>query len=95
GVGLKTITVTLLEAWGADLCPVDTHVHRVIQRLQCVDATSSRDKTYHLLAAILPEGSGFALHHNLLTFGRTICKAKAPKCGECFLAKLCPSRGVV
>ena len=91
GVGVKTATVTLIEAWGADLCPVDTHVHRLVHRLAVVDKTDDRNKTYDRLQKAMPKGTGFSLHHNLLTLGRTICKARKPICEECFLAKLCPS----
>lgn len=91
GIGVKTVSVTLIEALGADLCPVDTHVHRVINRLGIVDTRANRDKTFTLLKDMVPKGRAFGLHHNLLTFGRTICSAKSPKCAECFLRKLCPS----
>lgn len=92
GIGVKTISVTLIEALGADLCPVDTHVHRILNRLGIVDTKANRDKTFDLLKPMLPPGSAFALHHNLLTFGRSVCTAKAPQCGACVLRKLCPSR---
>ena len=91
GIGVKTVSVTLIEALGADLCPVDTHVHRVINRLGVVDTKANRDKTFTLLKDMIPTGRAFALHHNLLTFGRTVCTAKSPKCAECFLRKLCPA----
>lgn len=91
GIGVKTIGVTLIEALGVDLCPVDTHVHRIINRLGVVDTKSSRDKTYTLLKPMIPEGRAYSLHHNLLTFGRTVCTARSPRCSECFLRKLCPS----
>lgn len=91
GIGAKTAAVTLIEAMGVDLCPVDTHVHRILNRLAIVETKENRDKTYTLIQPMLPKNKGYALHHNLLTFGRTICTAKKPKCGECYLAKLCPS----
>jgi len=91
GIGVKTISVTLIEALGADLCPVDTHVHRVINRLGVVETKSDRDRTYRLLKPMIPPGRAFGLHHNLLTFGRTVCTARAPKCEECNLRRLCPS----
>ncbi len=90
GIGVKTVTVTLLEAWGADLCPVDTHVNRIVQRLGIVQGSKDPKKTYSLLQPLIPQGKGFELHHNLLTFGRTICTAKSPQCQSCFLFKLCP-----
>ena len=92
GVGVKTASVTMIEACGADLCPVDTHVHRIINRLGIVDTKEARDKTFAQLREMLPKARAYALHHNLLTFGRTVCTAKSPKCGECVLRKLCPAR---
>lgn len=91
GLGIKTATVTLIEAMGADLCPVDTHVHRIVNRLGVVDTGDARDKTFTLLRAMIPTGRAYALHHNLLTFGRTLCLARNPKCPACPLRKLCPS----
>ncbi|KAA0209320.1 hypothetical protein EDM80_14990 [bacterium] len=93
GIGVKTAAVTLIEAMGADLCPVDTHVHRIINRLGIVQTKAARDRTFALLRELVPAGRAYALHHNLLTFGRTVCLARRPKCDECPLARLCPSRG--
>lgn len=95
GIGVKTVSVTLIEALGVDLCPVDTHVHRVINRLEIVQTKSNRDKTFEMIKPMIPKGRAFSLHHNLLTFGRTVCTAKKAKCGECFLRRLCPSSGNV
>lgn len=89
GVGLKTAAVTLIEAWGADLCPVDTHVHRIIGLLGVVETTGDRERSYKLLQQLVPRGAGFSLHHNLLTLGRTVCLARGPKCGECVVRRLC------
>ncbi len=89
GIGVKTAAVTLLESKGADVCPVDTHVHRVSVRLGFVAPGSSRTKTYRLLQDQIPEGKGYSLHHNLLSFGRSICTARSPDCGSCFLNRLC------
>ncbi len=94
GIGVKTVSVTLIEALGADLCPVDTHIHRIINRLGIVETGGNRDKTFALLKEMIPPGRAYSLHHNLLTFGRTICLARAPKCGECVLRRLCPSAEV-
>lgn len=89
GIGKKTAAVTLMEASKVDVCPVDTHVHRICQRLRLVEETSSRKKTFRDLQQILPEDKGYSLHHNLLTFGRSICTAQNPNCEECFLSKIC------
>lgn len=89
GIGIKTAAVTLMEAKQVDLCPVDTHVHRICQRLRLVEPSSSRNKTFRELQPLIPEGKGYSLHHNLLTFGRTICTAQNPDCDNCFLSQIC------
>ncbi len=89
GVGVKTAAVTLIEAYHVDLCPVDTHVHRIVQRLRLVKPTSNRDTTYRRLQPLLPEGEGYAFHHNLLTFGRTVCTARDPDCEDCVFNRVC------
>lgn len=89
GIGVKTAAVTLMEAYQIDLCPVDTHVHRICQRLRLVEPSKSRDKTFRELQPIIPEGEGYSLHHNLLTFGRTVCTAQNPNCEECYLQNIC------
>lgn len=89
GIGLKTAAVTLMESDQVDLCPVDTHVHRICQRLRLVEPSSSRNKTFRELQPLIPEDKGHSLHHNLLTFGRTVCTAQNPDCEDCFLNSIC------
>lgn len=89
GIGTKTAAVTLMEASGMDLCPVDTHVMRVSQRLRLVPPSKSRNKTFRELHEIIPDGKGYALHHHLITFGRTTCTARNPSCSDCPLQRIC------
>ncbi len=89
GVGIKTAAVTLMESDRMDVCPVDTHVHRICQRLRLVEPSSSRKKTFRELQPLIPDGKGYSLHHNFLTFGRTTCTASNPDCEECFLRRIC------
>lgn len=95
GVGVKTAAVVLMEALGADVCPVDTHVHRVLTRLGLAPVSSDRDRTFAAVAPLIPKGKAYSLHHNLITLGRTICTARAPRCPACPLRTLCPSAGRV
>jgi endonuclease-3 len=83
GIGIKTISVMLLFACGQDLCPVDTHVYRVVGRLGWAGNPGSRDKMFHRLQGQFPTGKGYSLHINLIQLGRRICKPRDPKCGEC------------
>lgn len=89
GVGIKTATVVLMFALGRDLCPVDTHVHRIAGRLGWAPPKASPEKVFWILRPAVPKGKGLSLHLNLLQFGRTICHARNPECGMCFLYDLC------
>jgi len=89
GIGIKTAAVTMMIAFGRDLCPVDTHVHRIAGRLGWIPSTYSAEKTFEALHSHIPDGKGYSLHMNLLQFGRTICQARKPKCGICFLWDEC------
>lgn len=93
GIGVKTAAVVLMFALGRDLCPVDTHVHRIAGRLGWIPADISAEKTFELLRPAVPSGKGYSLHMNLLQFGRTICQARKPLCGECFLYDECRWEG--
>lgn len=88
GVGLKTAACVLMFSLGRDLCAIDTHIHRVANRLGIVDTTTP-DRTFHELRPQIPPGSGRTLHVALIRFGRHVCKAQRPHCFECPLFDLC------
>ncbi len=88
GVGLKTAACVCLFALGRDVFPVDTHVHRLCNRLGLVKTTTP-DKTFLAMRAIVPKGRAYAFHTNLIRFGRRVCKAQRPQCGICPLFTLC------
>ncbi|HRI85092.1 MAG TPA: endonuclease III [Ignavibacteria bacterium] len=88
GFGVKTVSCVLIFAMGRDAFPVDTHVHRILNRLGIVK-TSSAEKTFEAVKEIIPEGKKYELHSNLIKFGRNICRAKNPLCSICFLYKVC------
>ena len=89
GVGLKTAACVALFELGRDLCPVDTHVHRIVRRFGWVPQKSNADKCFYLLRRIIPEGHGLSAHIALIRHGRNICRPK-PKCDKCPLFNLCP-----
>ena len=89
GIGLKTIYVTLLFACGKDVFPVDTHIYRIVRRLALVPQRASRDKVTELMQVLVGKGESFALHLNLIAFGRTVCKAQKPLCRDCPFPELC------
>lgn len=88
GVGLKTAACVLMFSLGRDICAVDTHVHRVVNRIGMV-ATSNADKTFHELRGIIPKGKARQFHVDLILFGRRVCKAQRPHCFECPIYDLC------
>lgn len=95
GVGIKTAAVVLMATLGRDLCPVDTHVHRIAKRLGWVRDSLTAEKTFWVLHPNVPAGKGYSLHMNLLQFGRTICRARQPACDRCFLRDECVWEGKV
>lgn len=88
GIGVKTISCVLAFGLGRDVMPVDTHVHRVANRLGVAKAKTA-DKTFGQLQKSIPEGKKFLLHTLLIRFGRKICRANNPLCGKCRLYDLC------
>ena len=89
GVGVKTVAVVMLFACGADLCPVDTHVHRLVRRIGLVDEHASRDEAFHALRRLVPKGKGLSIHVNLIRHGRQVCVAGRPRCEGCILRRQC------
>ncbi len=88
GVGLKSATCAMMFALDRDLCAVDTHLQRVLNRLGVVQSRTP-DRTFHLLRPLLPEGRAREIHVALIHFGRKVCKARSPHCFECPLYDRC------
>jgi endonuclease-3 len=91
GVGRKTASVVLNELRVAPAIAVDTHVFRVAHRLGLADGKTP-DQVEAQLMALVPELYLTRAHHWLILHGRYTCVARRPKCEECVVADLCPSR---
>jgi endonuclease-3 len=91
GVGRKTASVVLNELRIEPAIAVDTHVFRVSHRLGLADGKTP-DQVERQLMAIVPEPYLTRAHHWLILHGRYVCTARRPRCEECFVADLCPSR---
>ncbi len=89
GVGPKTAAIVLCFALGKPAFPVDTHVHRVSQRLGLIPERTSREKAHDILEEIVPEELYYAFHLNLIAHGRAICHARNPECKQCMLLHAC------
>ena len=89
GVGRKTASVVLAEAWGDPAIAVDTHVRRVGNRL---GLTTQHDpaKIESDLKALYPKRAWAGISMRLIQFGRDVCDARRPLCFECPLADRCP-----
>ena len=91
GVGRKTANVLRSVAFDLPGLPVDTHVLRLSKRLgltRDVDPV----KVESQLNALLPPKEWGEFSLRMILHGRRICDARKPKCAECRLAKVCPSR---
>lgn len=91
GVQRKTANVVLSEAYGVVVgIAVDTHVHRLSQRL---GLTKHQDpnKIERDLMALFPQSEWYDVCNLLIYHGRAICVARKPKCEICVLHNICPS----
>ena len=95
GVGRKTANLVLILAHrsGENIC-VDTHVHRIANRLGWV-ATRTPEQTEHALYAIADRKWWPVINLYLVTWGQNVCRPVYPLCGSCVLFDLCPRIGVM
>jgi endonuclease-3 len=88
GIGVKTASCVLLFSLDRNICPVDTHVHRTLNRIGIVK-TKTPDKTFDQIKNQLPDGIAHQFHTNLIKLGREICKPANPSCSICPVLKEC------
>ncbi|NQT35387.1 endonuclease III [bacterium] len=93
GIGVKTAAVVLAFSLDRDICPVDTHVHRISKRLGWVAEKTDAVETFHTLRPQIPVGKAASFHLNLLKFGRNICTSRNPHCEDCPLWDDCTWAG--
>lgn len=89
GVGVKTASCVLLFSLGREVFPVDTHIHRICNRLGLVNGAETPEKTYERMKPLVPNGRSYSLHTNLIRFGRAICRSANPRCNVCPLFDEC------
>ena len=90
GVGRKTANLILGDIFGKPAIVADTHCIRICGRL---GLTTGKDPypVEMALREIIPPEKGSDFCHRLVHFGREICTARSPRCGECPMAAFCPS----
>ena len=93
GVGRKTANLVVTFAFGLPGICVDTHVHRITNRLGFV-RTPSPERTEWALRAKLPRRHWIALNDLLVAFGQNVCHPTSPRCSVCPVGDLCHRVGV-
>ena len=93
GVGRKTANLVITEGFGKPGICVDTHVHRISNRLGIV-STKNPHETEESLRKILPKRYWIIYNTLLVTFGKRICKPISPLCNTCPLSHICKKVGV-
>ena len=93
GVGPKTSNIVLAFAFGEPVIPVDTHVHRIPNRLGWVKTTKP-EKTEEELMKIVPKKYWADFNAIFVAFGREICQPVSPKCSVCPIKQYCRRIGV-
>ena len=94
GVGRKTANLVLILAHASrnNIC-VDTHVHRISNRLGWV-RTRTPEETEHALYGATPRRWWSVINLYLVTWGQNVCRPVYPLCPQCVLADICPKIGV-
>jgi endonuclease III len=93
GVGRKTANLVLTVGFGMPGICVDTHVHRISNRLGIVD-TNTPEQTESGLRQVLPRRYWIPYNDLLVTFGQNLCKPISPLCSACPVHAECPQLGV-
>jgi endonuclease III len=91
GVGPKTAACVLAFSLGRPALPVDTHIHRVAERLGFLPEGTSAGRAHQILASLVPPRLRVSMHVGLIRHGRELCRAGRPRCEVCPLQDLCPT----
>jgi endonuclease-3 len=93
GVGRKTANLVLVEGFKEPAICVDTHVHRISNRIGYVQ-TKTPDQTEMALRGKLPRKHWIRYNELLVAFGQVVCRPVSPFCSKCPAALMCPREGV-
>ena len=93
GVGRKTAALVVSLGYGKEAICVDTHVHRISNRLRWV-ATRTPEETERALMIVLPRRHWIGINDTMVSFGQNVCVPVSPRCSTCPLSPDCPRHGV-
>ncbi|MEM8726728.1 MAG: endonuclease III [Pseudomonadota bacterium] len=88
GIGRKCADIVMSFTFGEDVIAVDTHVHRVCNRIGLTEAKTA-EKTAEQLEEHSPEWAMRDGHFWLIQFGKRVCRSRVPKCDICVVSDLC------
>ncbi len=88
GVGRKVANVVLLHVFGKNRIPVDTHVHRISNRLGWVK-TKKPEQTEEALMKLVSPSLWHKVNRAMVAYGQTVCLPRNPKCKECKIRGIC------
>ena len=95
GVGRKTANCVMCEAFkDPQGIAVDTHVYRIAHRLKLAGPSADTpQKVEDILLKVYPRPQWLFINHQWVHFGREFCRARNPRCADCIVGDLCPTRG--
>ena len=93
GVGRKVANCVLVYAFGQQAIPVDTHVHRVSNRMGWMK-TRSPEETERRLVTLVPRRLWPVINEALVAHGKAVCRPIGPKCLECPVSRYCRRVGM-
>ncbi|MCH8972649.1 MAG: endonuclease III [Thaumarchaeota archaeon] len=88
GVGRKTANCVLVYAFDKPAIPVDTHVHRISNRLGLVDTKTPEETEFELIRKI-PKKYWLQINDTFVMYGQNICKPISPRCDICKIRQIC------
>ena len=96
GVGRKTANCVMCQAFrDPQGIAVDTHVYRIAHRLKfCGPSANTPEKVEAALLKVYPREQWLYINHQWVHFGREFCRARNPRCADCIVGDLCPTRGL-
>ncbi|MEY8460014.1 endonuclease III [Eggerthellaceae bacterium 24-137] len=96
GVGRKTANCVMCEAFkDPQGIAVDTHVFRIAHRLKLAGPSADTpQKVEDILLKVYPQPQWLFINHQWVHFGREFCRARNPRCADCIVGDLCPTRGL-
>ncbi|HYE74934.1 MAG TPA: endonuclease III [Blastocatellia bacterium] len=91
GVGPKTARCVLLFACERPVFPMDTHIFRILRRLEVLPMRGNDELLHTRIEPLIPPGKHYSLHINLIRHGRRVCHSREPECLHCCLIEYCPT----